>query len=177
MDSQQMEKLAAKAIKGNVKAYGKLIEELKEYLYRTAFLYVKNEDTALDIVGDCILAGFRKIHTLKNPEYFKTWLTRILFNEAKDHLKKVIPMEDYEQIQVAEKAKGLPVEEKWDLYEAIDKLSEKYRSVVIMKYFDDMKISEIAYSMNIPEGTVKAYLSRAREELRKYLKEDYSYAN
>mgnify|MGYP000441189104 CR=1 FL=1 len=57
--------------------------------------------------------------------------------------------------------KGTPPEEKWDLYHAIDRLPERYRSVVIMKYFDDMKISEIARTLDIPEGTVKAYLSRA----------------
>lgn len=56
-------------------------------------------------------------------------------------------------------------------------MPEKYRSVIILKYFEDMKISEISYAMEIPEGSVKAYLSRAREELRRYLKEDYQYAN
>lgn len=177
MDNLTMEKLAGKAMKGNVKAYGKLMEEYKTYLYRTAFLYVKNEDTALDIVGDCILNGFRNIHTLRNPEYFKTWITRILINAAKDHLKKVVSMEDYEQIQVAAPEKGISPEEKWDLYEAIDRLPERYRSVIILKYFEGMKIREISYAMEIPEGSVKAYLNRAREELRNYLKEDYRYAN
>lgn len=177
MDKITIEKLAVKAMRGNVKAYGKLMEEYKTYLYRTAFLYVKNQDMALDIVGDCILNGFRKIHTLKSPEYFKTWLTRILINAAKDHLRKVVPMDDYEQIQLAAPPAGISPEEKWDLYEAIDQLPEKYRSVIILKYFEDMKISEISYAMEIPEGSVKAYLSRAREELRRYLKEDYRYAN
>lgn len=172
-----MEKLASKAMKGNVKAYGKLIEEEKNYLYRTAFLYVKNQDAALDIVGDCILNGFRKIHALKSPEYFRTWLTRILINAAKDHMRKTVPMEDYDQLQLSAPPKGIPPEEKWDLYEAIDRLPDKYRSVVILKYFDEMKISEIAYTMEMPEGSVKAYLNRAREELKKYLQEDYRYAN
>ncbi|MDO5344295.1 MAG: sigma-70 family RNA polymerase sigma factor [Lachnospiraceae bacterium] len=177
MDKSTMEKLAAKAMRGNVKAYGRLMEEYKTYLYRTAFLYVKNEDTALDIVGDCILSGFRKIHTLNQPEYFKTWITRILINAAKDHLRKVVPMEDYGQIQMPAPVKGISPEEKWDLYEAIDQLPDKYRSVIILKYFEEMKISEISYAMEIPEGSVKAYLSRAKEELRNYLKEDYQYAN
>ena len=86
-------------------------------------------------------------------------------------------MDDYEQIQLAAPPAGISPEEKWDLYEAIDQLPEKYRSVIILKYFEDMKISEISYAMEIPEGSVKAYLSRAREELRRYLKEDYRYAN
>ena len=173
MAPNMMEKLADKAVRGNVTASGKLIEELKDYLYRTAFLYLKNEDAALDVVGDCILAGFRSIHTLKQPRYFKTWLTRILLNAANDYMGKNIPMENYDSIQAAQNQKGTPPEEKWDLYHAIDRLPERYRSVVIMKYFDDMKISEIARTLDIPEGTVKAYLSRARNELRLYLKEDY----
>lgn len=177
MDSSTMEKLAARAARGDVKAYGRLIEALKEYLYRTAFLYLKNEDAALDVVGDCILAGFRNIHTLRKPEYFRTWLTRILFNAAKDHVSKAIPMEDFDSIQAAQPERGASLEEKWDLYHAIDLLPERYRAVVIMKYFDDMKINEIAQTLEIPEGTVKAYLSRARNELRSYLREDYRYAS
>ena len=177
MDSSTMEKLAARAARGDVKAYGKLMEALKEYLYRTAFLYLKNEDAALDVVGDCILAGFRNIRTLRKPEYFKTWLTRILFNAAKDYVSKAIPMEDFDRIQAAQPERGASLEEKWDLYHAIDLLPERYRAVVIMKYFDDMKISEIAQTMEIPEGTVKAYLNRARNELRSYLREDYRYAS
>lgn len=49
--------------------------------------------------------------------------------------------------------------------------------MIILKYFEGMKIREISYAMEIPEGSVKAYLNRAREELRNYLKEDYRYAN
>lgn len=57
-------------------------------------------------------------------------------------------------------------EEKLDLYQAIDLLPEKHRTVVILKYFEDMKISDIAYVMAIPEGSVKAYLHRAKENLK-----------
>ena len=74
MEDRQLEKLAIKAANGNAKAYGQLIEYYKEYLYRTAWLMVKNQDKALDIVGECILRGFRSIQTLQKPEYFKSWL-------------------------------------------------------------------------------------------------------
>ena len=62
-------------------------------------------------------------------------------------------------------------EEKLDFYQAIDLLSEKYKTVIILKYFDDMKISDIAYIMGIPEGSVKAYLHRAKEDLKHLLTE------
>ena len=62
------------------------------------------------------------------------------------------------------------------MYNAIDSLAEKYKTVVILKFFMEFKLSEIAYIMDIPEGSVSAYLTRAKNELRAYLKEDYYYA-
>lgn len=180
MDDRELEKLALKAINGNAKAYGLLIEHYKEYLYRTAWLLVKNQENALDIVGECILKGFRSIHTLRKPEYFKSWLTRVLINVANSHYKKnpyMVSMDDEENaaVQVAAPEASVSCEERMDLHQAIDLLPEKQRMVIILKYFDDMKIEEIAYVMRIPGGSVKAYLNRARTNLRNILKEDYLY--
>lgn len=174
-DKNKIMKLALKAGKGNVKAYGKLIELYKEYLYRMAFSWMKNEDAALDVVGECILKGFEKIYSLKEPAYFKTWITRILLNTAKDYLKKTVLMGQIDDLQIPEEELGISFEEKMDLYEALDHLSDRYREILTLRYFDDMKIKEIADKMELPEGSVKAYLSRAKKELRKYLKEDYIY--
>ena len=69
--------------------------------------------------------------------------------------------------------KEVSAEERLDLYEAIKRLPEKYRTAVILKYFDGMKQEEVAYVMGIPRGSVSAYLTRAKRELRKYLKEGY----
>ena len=85
---EKMKRLVRSAIRGNVDAYGQLIEVYKTYLYRTAWLYVRNEDLALDVVQESILKGFRQIKTLKEARYFKTWLTRILINTAKDMLSR-----------------------------------------------------------------------------------------
>lgn len=68
---------------------------------------------------------------------------------------------------------GVSVEERLDLYSAVDLLKEKYKTVIIMKYFNDMKIKEISEITNIPENTVKTYLNRAKESLKQILKEDY----
>ena len=65
-----------KAVRGNIDAYGQLIEQNKAYLY-TAFLYCKDEENAMDIVQDAVLSGFRNIGSLKEPDYFRTWLIRI----------------------------------------------------------------------------------------------------
>lgn len=176
-EEKQIEKLSARAIRGNAKAYGQLIEYYKEYLYKTAWLFVKNEEEALDIVGDCILKGFRFIHTLKNPTYFKTWITRILINTAKDYHRKYPSTENIDEQQLPAPEEEISREEKLDLYRAIDLLPERYRTVIILRYFDEMKISEISYTMGIPEGSVKSCLSRAREALKQLLEEDKSYEN
>lgn len=167
----EIKKLAIKAKHGNVDAYGKLIEHYKVYLYKTAMLSVKNEQIALDLVGDCILMGFQKMKSLHKPEFFKTWITRILYNAISDYFRKEHYNEDIDNIQIPEPEKVVCKEEKLDLYQAIDLLPEKHRTVVILKYFEDMKISDIAYVMAIPEGSVKAYLHRAKENLKHLLTE------
>ena len=175
---QEILKLAKQASRGNVNAYGSLITHYQDYLYRMAFLHVKNEAAALDVVGDCILKGFQSIRRLKHPEHFKTWITRILINCAADALQKNRGelLLDPEADIAAGTTSEISAEEKWDLYDAIDLLPEAYKTVVILKYFSEMTIREIACTMDLPEGTVKAYLNRARTKLRGHLKEGYFYA-
>lgn len=79
-------------------------------------------------------------------------------------------MEDENSIIYSEKS--ISIEEKLDLYDAIDLLKPKYKTVIILKYFDDMKIEDISYVLNIPENTVKSHLKRAKESLSSILKED-----
>ena len=83
-------KLIKKAIRGNSTAYGYLIEKHRTYLYKMAFLYTKNEQDALDVVGDTVLKGYLQIKTLKNASLFQTWITRVLINTAHDHRRKAL---------------------------------------------------------------------------------------
>ena len=80
-------------------------------------------------------------------------------------------MEDENSIIYSEKS--ISIEEKLDLYDAIDLLKPKYKTVIILKYFDDMKIEDISYVLNIPENTVKSHLKRAKESLSSILKEGF----
>lgn len=175
LDDKMIIKLTKKAIRGHAESYGKLIEHYKEYLYKTAMLSTKNEDIALDVVGDCILKGFQSIRNLKEAKYFKTWITRILYNAINDYYRKELGEDNIENLHIAMPEEAVSNEERMDLYQAIDLLSEKYRTVIILKYFDELKVSEIAYVMDIPVGSVKAYLSRAREELKHLLMEEDLY--
>ena len=176
-DSTEHLRLVKRAIRGNPDAYGQLIAGQQEYLYKMAFLYMKNKEDALDLVGSTVLKGYQNIHRLKNPEWFRTWLTRILINLARDELKKAVHHSDITELQVPETPSGVSAEEKCDLDFALRKLPDKYRTPLVLKYYSGFSIREIAYATGCPEGTVKACLSRGRSELKNILKEDYFYAD
>lgn len=180
-------KLAKRAIHGNVHAYGELMEQYKELLYRTAFAHVKQEALALDLVSETVVRGYEHVGKLREPKYFKTWLIRILLNTIADYYRKnkrAVSMETADVEWVTETAArqdgsqenpGNAVEEKLDLLAALEKLPEKQKSVIVLKYYDDLRISEIASVLEMPEGTVKAYLHKAKKALKDLLKEDYIY--
>ena len=111
-------KLVKRAIKGNMDAYGKLIAEYQIYLYKTAFLYVKNEADSLDAVQECVIKGMLGIEKLREPRYFKTWITRILLNCIWQEKKTVptISLEEYD----GKGCENYLIEEKVDLYDAIE---------------------------------------------------------
>lgn len=165
-------KLVKKAIKGNMAAYGELIAEYQVYLYKTAFLYVKNEADSLDAVQECVTKGLLGIENLKEPRYFKTWITKILINCIRQDKKKAqtISLDEY----VEKGIENYLIEEKVDLYDAIDSLNDQYKTVVILFYFQELKIREISQIMDIPEGSVKANLFRAKKQLRKLLTDGIS---
>ena len=164
-------KLVEKAVKGNREAFGDLIVMHQEYLYKLAYLYTKNEQDALDAVQECAMRAMISMDKLREPAYFKTWITRILLNCIYQEQKKRrndSPFEEY-----SEAAPQLPVsiEEKADLYEAIDLLPPTYKTVVVLQYFAGIKLKDIAQIMDIPMGSVKGYLFRAKEALRNQLEE------
>ncbi len=169
-------KLTKKAIRGNADAYGELVRRNQEYLYKMAYVYTEKQQDALDVVGTAILKGYQNIRSLKNPQWFRTWITRILIRCAQDANKKLVYFSSIDEVEIPERYEGISLEESWDLRNAIELLPEKYRNVIILKYFSEMSVQEIAYILEIPAGSVKAYLSRGRDELKKYLKEDYMYA-
>ena len=161
-----------KSIKTNCASFEKLLLQYKSYLYKVAYTYVKDKQVALDILQETSFKAWLNIHTLKDEEKIKPWITKILVNTALNYIKKeskVIYMEDENSIIYSEKS--ISIEEKLDLYDAIDLLKPKYKTVIILKYFDDMKIEDISYVLNTPENTVKSHLKRAKESLSSILKE------
>lgn len=162
-------KLVKKAIKGNKECLEELLVLHGDQLYRTAYLYVRNREDALDIVQETSYKAFLSIGQLKNEKFFLTWLTKILINCSYDVLKKnknELPSNSTIELATDKREK---IEENLDLLEAINRLNEKHKNAIILFYFQDLPISEVAKVMKTPENTVKTYLSRGKERLKKLL--------
>ncbi|ELU5587590.1 TPA: sigma-70 family RNA polymerase sigma factor [Clostridium perfringens] len=167
-------RLIKESMKGNKESFGILIKKNKEYLYKMAFLYVKDEQDALEVIHETVYRAFLNIEKLKKAKFFNTWITRILINVSIDFLKKKGKNEMLDESTPIIKEKcEISTEEKLDLYNAIDLLNDNYKTVIIMMYFNDMKIKDISKVMEIPENTVKTYLRRAKQALGEVLKEGY----
>ena len=136
-----------------------------------AYLYVINESDALDVVQEVAYRSFKKIDTLKNPEYFKTWLIKIAITCSIDLVrknKKVVQLKpEHEEFLGSEDE---DVSLSITLQELLDELNEDEKSVVILKFYEDYSFKEIAELLDIPLGTAKSILYRALSKLRKEIK-------
>lgn len=147
-----------------------LIEVDKERLYRIAYTYVKNEDDAKDIVQETVYKAFVNIKKLKDLGAFKGWITRILVNSSMDFIKK----RNKHSIVSDEILINYPSKDKdyVGLYDAIDNLYGLDKTIIILKYFEDYKIKDIAVILKISESKVKNHMHKALKELRVELQDD-----
>lgn len=165
-------RLVKKAQKGDDRAFLKLFQTYEEDIYRMAYVYVKNESDALDVVQEVAYRSFKKIDTLKNPAYFKTWLVKIAITCSIDVVKKnkkVIQLKSEYVECIAAESEEIPIS--LTLQELLDVLSEDEKSIVLLKFYEGYSFNEIANMLNIPLGTAKSILYRALGKLRKEYKE------
>lgn len=149
------------------------ITENQESIYRLAYSYVKNKEDALDIVQDAIHKAFLSIEKLQNQGSIKSWFYRIVVTTSLDFLRKqkhVHVMED--EILESLISGQSDTYSNIDLAESLDDLPEKYRTVIILRYFEDMKIEDIAEVIQENVNTVKTRLYQALKRLRVSLTEE-----
>ena len=138
------------------------VSQVKPKLYRMALLFLGNESLAKDIVDEAEYKAFIALKKLRQPEFFETWLTRILINECKKalrRLKREIPYESTHEPS-AEDFDSLP------LKDAIQKLPHELKEIVILRYFSGFTIAETAQSLDLPQGTVSTRQRRALQLLK-----------
>lgn len=135
--------------------------------YRLAFSYVKNADDALDIVQESIYKALSSMNSLKNSSLMKTWFYRIVVNTSINFLRKQKKVGVFDE-ETLSSLDGGAVDnyQDIDLQRALDALPAKYRIVVILRYFEDLKIEEVADILNENVNTVKTRLYKSLEMLR-----------
>ena len=172
-----LENWAAAAAKGDSKAFENLYTATNRTVYFTCLSFVKSEADASDIVSDTYLTAFERISTLEDKGKVQAWLVRIAVNKCRDFLKKQKPdyVDDEQLANIApEEDEGFLPDvyvteaEKRRIVMKImrEALSDNLYQTVVMYYFDEMPVSEIAEMMDCPVGTVTYRLSAARSKIK-----------
>ena len=145
------------------------VQALRGRLYRTAYLYLGREADALEAVDEAVYQALRALKKLRQPAFFDTWLTRILLNECHKELrrrKQLAPEEALPETAGSDAYDGLP------LKEAVRRLPEDLRAVIILRFFAGLSQAETAAALEVPQGTVATRQRRALQLLRLELGEE-----
>ena len=180
VNKQRIAGLVGKIQSGDKSAFDELYKLTSERAYFVALEFTKNNQDAEDILQESYIKALSKINELDKPESFSSWLNQIVANKSKDFLKKKKPMlfnSDEEETDATEllpdEDTSFSPEESLDqtelqktVMEVLDELSEEKRACVLMMYFEELSVGEIAETLEIPEGTVKTRLFSARKDLK-----------
>lgn len=138
-------------------------------LFLVAIAYLHNTEDAKDVLQEAALSAYKAIDGLKNKEYFKTWLTRIVINKCKNFSKSRRYTEELtDNIHVFY---GVEINET-DIMDALCKMNPKSSIYITLKFYNDMTYNEMAKSLMIPISTVKHRTKSALAELKKLLEGD-----
>jgi RNA polymerase sigma-70 factor (ECF subfamily) len=145
-------------------------------ILRMCILYVKDYHLAEDITQETFIKVYQKLDTFKNESNIKTWITSIAINNCKNAIKKAnretTSIEDLMIVYTENFSKS---DTSQLLSEEVSKLPRKYFEVIMLFYYQELSIKEIAYALKVPQATVKTRLKRAKERLKSTLKEEYFY--
>lgn len=152
----------------NENEFAELIQDKRAELYRTAYLYLGSEAAALDAVDEAVYNGLMSCKKLRSPEYFRTWMTRILINTCITelrHRKRTLNVSELPETAV-EEFDALPVRD------AVLRLPRELKEPIILRYFSGLTTAETASALGVPQGTAATRLRRALKLLRLELSEE-----
>ncbi len=169
-----MEELVEKAKNGDKQAFTSLIISLQDELYKIAKIRLKNDDDIYDAIQETIITAFNSIRKLKQTQYFKTWLIRILINKSsyiyREKSKRVIvAFEDIDMIEYTETSNIEQVEVKLNFNYICSKLKYEDRVIIILYYMEKFTDKEIGMILNLKENTVKTKRTRAKKKIKSIL--------
>lgn len=179
-------RLIADCLAGQTSAFGELVRRHQDRLYNAIYRVVENAEDAYDVVQEAFLNAYQSLNSFKGDAEFFTWLYRIAFNAAISlkRKRKAVLRFDW---GLGEKGGPEPIdesafsqpgmamersEEDASLQTALNRLSPEHRAVLVLKDLEGQKYEEIAEILDVPIGTIRSRLHRARVELRELLESE-----
>lgn len=147
-----------------------ILTENYERYYRLAYSYMRNEDDALDVVQESAYRAIRDCRKVRNKDYLSTWIYRVVVNTALDMLRRK------KKENITEELPEIPVEDQYqdlELRTVLNQLDDKSRTIILLRYFEDLKLEDIADIVGDNLNTVKARLYRSLKKLRLNLEAEH----
>lgn len=176
-----------RALRGEQKAFTELMQRYHGPLFNLLYKMVRNREETEDLVQEAFMKAFASLATFNEEFAFSTWLYKIAINNTIDHLRKKKlrtysldkPIQskegelkrEYPDLQSSSDHDLLSTEKTGLITRAIEDLPEKYRKVILLRHSDELSYEEISEITKVPLGTVKARIFRAREMLKRKLKD------
>jgi len=143
------------------------VERHQSMLFRVAYTILHNHEDCADALQDALEKAWRRKDSIRNPEAFRSWMTRIVINCSRDTLRKrkitCDPLD--ENIPI-------PLPEDLQLSDTLKRLDEGLRLPLVLHYMENLSVNETAHVMHLPQGTVKNRLHRGREKLARLIREE-----
>lgn len=146
------------------------MSNIQKKLYNTAKYILINESDVSDAISNTIMKAYENYHKLRSKDKFNSWIMKIMINESykilKNNKKNNLFVSQYDLVSNHYEDNYI------DLISAINSLEFKFKSVIVLFYYDDMDINTISYVLNLPKGTVKSRLYRAKKKLKEIMELD-----
>ncbi|PBE51488.1 RNA polymerase subunit sigma-70 [Clostridioides difficile] len=149
----------------------KYIIDNKDSFYRIAYSYTKNEEDALDVVQEAMYKALYSVENIKEVNYIKTWFYKILVRTSIDFIRKNRKYNNMTDIDLIDETGEYDKYTDLDLRRALEELPIEYKSIIILRFFEDLKIEEVAIILDENVNTVKTRLYTALKKLKLKIEE------
>lgn len=160
------------SVNSSPESFERLVNTVKVKLYKTGMAILKNDDDVCDAIQETLLSAYKNFESLREKQYFSTWITRILINKCYDIIKKnkkVAYLNEQMEVEANESYYDRYKEDS-TVERVLSQISTELKLVTVLYYYDEFSVKEISEMLNIPEGTVKSRLARARDKMYEILK-------
>lgn len=168
-DQQTDEKVIERILGGEIDAFELLVDRYKNLVFSLSLRMTRNPSEAEDLAQETFLRAYRFLSSYKTDFKFSTWISRIALNLFRDRFKKAtLPTAEAEELDRHPDEKNNPETESMrnlkrrDIVSIIGRLDEKFREIVVLYFFEEFSYEEIGKALDVPIGTVKSRLNRAK---------------